>query len=125
MRYVLSLLLVLLLSSYSWAASAVLSWDPPTINVDGTVYNDGAGFKVYWGTASRTYTKKVDVPGKDVKTYTATQLGVGTWYFAVTAYDTSGNESDYSNEVTKTITQGMVDIPKAPAMNSTIIIIVP
>ncbi|GBD95303.1 hypothetical protein BMS3Abin06_00168 [bacterium BMS3Abin06] len=27
----------------------------------------------------------------------------GIWYFAITAYDTSDNESDYSNEVSTVI----------------------
>jgi hypothetical protein len=38
-----------------------------------------------------------------VTAYTVTGLPTGTHYFAVTAFDTSGNESDYSNEVSKTI----------------------
>jgi hypothetical protein len=32
-----------------------------------------------------------------------TGLSAGTWYFAVTAYDIDGNESDFSNEVSTTI----------------------
>ena len=36
-------------------------------------------------------------------TYTLTGLPDGSWYFAVTAYDINGNESDFSNEVSQTI----------------------
>ncbi len=81
---------------------AVLTWDPPTTNVDGSPLTDLAGFKVYYGTSSRTYTGSIDVG--NVETYTVSGLPKGqTYYFAVTAYDTSGNESDYSNEVSKRI----------------------
>jgi hypothetical protein len=37
-------------------------------------------------------------------TYTVTGLGNGTYNFAVTAYDASGNQSDFSNEASKTFT---------------------
>jgi len=40
----------------------------------------------------------------DVTTYTVTSLSGGTrYYFRVTAYDTSSNESSFSNEVFKDI----------------------
>ncbi|HJV65773.1 MAG TPA: hypothetical protein VJ550_08570 [Geomonas sp.] len=35
--------------------------------------------------------------------YTVTGLETGTYYFTVTAVDSSGNESGYSNEARKTI----------------------
>jgi len=36
-------------------------------------------------------------------TFTTPALPNGTWYFAVTAYNTAGTESGYSNEVSKAI----------------------
>ncbi len=36
-------------------------------------------------------------------TFTTPTLPNGTWYFVVTAYNTAGLESGYSNEVSKTI----------------------
>jgi fibronectin type 3 domain-containing protein len=40
----------------------------------------------------------------NVTAYAVTNLGVGTtYYFAVTAYNTSGVESSFSNEVSKSI----------------------
>ena len=44
-----------------------------------------------------------DNPG--VVIYTVNSLPVGTWFFAVTAFDTSGNESGLSNIASKTITE--------------------
>ncbi|RJR39528.1 MAG: hypothetical protein C4576_21530 [Desulfobacteraceae bacterium] len=57
-----------------------------------------AGYKVHYGTHSRIYTNFIDV-GR-VTRYSVTGLQEGaTYYFAVTAYNTSGVESGYSNEV--------------------------
>jgi hypothetical protein len=82
--------------------SATLSWDAPTTYVDGRPLGDALeGFKVYYGTSSRNYTHVVDI-GK-VTTYRVAGLSPATYCFAVTAYDRSGNESDYSNEVSKEI----------------------
>lgn len=80
-----------------------MSWEPPTTNADGTELTDLAGFKIYYGKASGTYTEV-----KDVNTPLATEdtiegLTEGTYYFVATAYDTKGNESNYSNEVSKII----------------------
>jgi len=95
------ILLVLLTVSPVYAGEATLSWDAPTTNADGTPLTDLGGYKVYCGTASRVYGTPTDV-GK-VLTYKVINLSEGTKYFAVTAYDTSGNESCFSNEVSKNI----------------------
>ena len=82
--------------------SATLSWDAPQTYVAGRPLGDAlGGFKVYYGTSSRNYTHVADA-GK-VTTYRIAGLSPATYYFAVTAYVRSGNESDYSNEVSKEI----------------------
>ncbi len=81
--------------------TAILSWDVPTTNADGTPLTDLAGFKVYYGNASGNYTTIVDVG--NITTYVVSNLGPGPHYFTVTAYNTSGYESDYSAESSKTI----------------------
>ncbi len=74
----------------------VLSWDH-----DGDP--DLAGFKIYYGVASSYYTESVLVASAAARTAAVTGLDNGTlYYFAATAYDTDGNESGYSNEVSKT-----------------------
>jgi len=104
--YILLLLvcsMVFLSPRGTFAAQATLSWDAPTTNSDGTPLTDLAGYKVYCGIASRTYSYKEDV--FNVKTYPVNKLesvcitNPNTYYFAVKAYDTAKNESDYSNEV--------------------------
>lgn len=92
----LSLALALLMQAGS--GQVVLAWDANS-------ETDLAGYKVYKGTASRAYTLAVDLPGKSSSpTHTVTGLSAGMWYFAVTAYNTAGQESGYSNEVSTAIT---------------------
>jgi hypothetical protein len=78
------------------SGTALLSWTPPTTNIDGTPLTDLAGYVIYYGTSSSNYTNIVDVG--NVNTYSVNGLPSGTIYFAVTAYDTSGYQSGYSNE---------------------------
>ena len=68
-----------------------MAWDPNT-------ETDLAGYRIYYGTASRTYGDPIDVG--NVTTYTLNGLTPGvTYYIAATAYDTADHESYYSNEV--------------------------
>jgi len=83
------------------AAQAALSWIAPTTNTDGTAIKSLAGYKVYTGTASGSYSQNVNVG--NVTSYTNSSLNDGTtYYFAITAYDASGNTSGYSNQATFT-----------------------
>jgi|GEM_PF-2630479 len=84
------------------AAQASLSWTAPTTNTNGTPVTNLAGYKLLIGNGPGSYQQKIDV-GK-VLSYSDSTLNDGsTYYFAVTAYDTSGVESGYSNEVSKTL----------------------
>jgi hypothetical protein len=91
------IVLISLYASFTFAYVATLSWNAPTKNADGTPLTDLAGYGVYYGTSSHNYSKNVNVGSET--TYKATNLQLGVpYYFAVTAYDSSGNESKYSNE---------------------------
>ena len=83
--------------------SATLTWVAPTLRTDGTLLDDLAGYKVYWGTESRNYTESIQIDNPGVTTYIVENLGPGTHYFATTALSSDGLESDYSNEASKTI----------------------
>lgn len=74
--------------SHAGTVDVTLAWDTSS----GAV-----GYKLYYGTVSKTYTTMVDV--KNVLTYKLTKLTCNPCYFAATAYDTQGLESDYSDEV--------------------------
>ena len=80
-----------------------LFWNAPTTNRDGSPLQDLAGYKLYYGESSGNYTASIDV-GKPT-TYTLQGLEVGhTYYIAVSAYDTGGNESALSAELTIVMT---------------------
>ncbi len=83
------------------AYDVTLVWEPPLTNADGTPLNDLAGYRVYYGTTSRGYSSATDVGRTTSSNIGGLFYGVA-YYFAVTAYDASGNESQFSNEVTKT-----------------------
>ncbi len=78
-----------------------LHWQAPDTNVDGSPATDLAGFKIYIGASSGNYTDSIDVGY--LFSYTLLDLPAGTLYFSITAYDTMGNESDFSNEGSKTL----------------------
>ena len=66
--------------------------------------SDLAGFRVYYGTARGNYSKSITVNSPTALRYTIENLAAGnTYYMTVTAFDTSGNESAASTEVSKTI----------------------
>lgn len=82
--------------------TVTLSWQAPTENVDGTAISDLAGFRIYFGPMSGSYTDQLDVSSPGTSTQSLT-LPSGSYYFAMTAVDADGNESGYSNEVVRTV----------------------
>lgn len=93
----LSFFFCLLNVNTAFAANVQLSWVAPTTNNDNTPLTDLAGYKVYYRTASSSYSQGTDV--SNTLTYTFNNLTDGvTYYFTVTAYNTAGDESGYSNE---------------------------
>ncbi|HQO81134.1 MAG TPA: PKD domain-containing protein, partial [Deltaproteobacteria bacterium] len=86
---------VFIFSSLAFAASISVSWNANT-------EADLAGYKVYFGNQSRAYSAGIDV-GKTTNYRLDNAQSGRTYYVAVTAYDTSGNESDYSAEASVNI----------------------
>lgn len=84
-------------SSIEYSGSVSLSWYAPTRNEDGTQLTDLSGYKIYYGTSSNNYTHHIDTG--NVTAVTISNLAPGMYYFALAAYDQSGNESDYSREI--------------------------
>lgn len=74
------------------AADAKVSWQANT-------EDDLAGYRIYYGTTAGNYPNAIDAG--NVTQYNVTGLEEGTtYYFVVTAYDNSNNESAYSTQVT-------------------------
>jgi len=99
-------------------ASVTVAWDQTTTNADGTACSDLAGYRIYYdtdgsgapynGTGLSQGNSPISVPVASLSdpanpelTLSGLTAGV-TYHIAVTSYDTSGNESGYSNEVTAT-----------------------
>jgi hypothetical protein len=84
---------VLLLVAVAYAKVINFAWDANT-------ETDLAGYKLYCGTVTGgpyTFVKTVAAPGLTTSNDFTTD---GTRYCVLTAYDTAGNESGYSNQVT-------------------------
>ena len=75
--YLLFTIVISLNASSAFAGTATLSWDAPTTNADGTPLTDLAGYKVYYGTSSHTYSQNIDV--SNVTTYTVNNLTDGAY----------------------------------------------
>jgi hypothetical protein len=80
----------------STSGSAALVWTMPTTNTDGSALVDLQGFNVYMGDTAQNLARVASVAGSQTN-YTVSSLAAGTHYFAVTAYNAAGAESDFSN----------------------------
>ena len=107
MKLIILILIFLIWAGVSFAESVSLRWDAPTTNTDGTPLTDLLGFYIYQGTATGVYGSPVYVGYTLCYIVTGLTAGI-TYYFAATAFDVSGNESAYSNEVSKLIASGDV-----------------
>lgn len=90
------LLLVMLLGfcSLAHAGTVNIAWNA---NTEG----DLAGYRLYYGETPRAqgaYSQSVTIGQKDATAWTLS-VQPGVYYFALTAYDESGNESGFSAEV--------------------------
>ena len=90
-------------SSPPTTQSVTLSWVAPTLNTDGTILNDLAGYYINYGTSATALSQTVTVTGATSTTYTVANLVPGTYYFSVTAYSSAGTQSAPSPTVSKTI----------------------
>ena len=110
MKKIFIVMLIVLVGAFvSIAAEVTVLWDA---NAD----KDLSGYKLYQGTSSRNYGTPIDIkcgPNNNAcSTYIIKNLVDDEYFWAVTAYDKSGNESDYSNEVSLSIDSVPPGIPR-------------
>jgi len=110
MKNLIIILLILLLPSLSYSqclpgeqivGTYTITWTATETNEDGSAITDLAGYRVHSGVEPGVYVDALDVG--NVLSYNLDVCRYGPIYIAVTAYDFSGNESQKSNEVSKTI----------------------
>ena len=84
--------------------SMTLSWAAPTENSDGTPLTDLAGYNIYFGLSQGDYSNQVHIDNPSINTYMVENLLPDTYYVVATAFNSFGNESEYSDVVVKTVT---------------------
>lgn len=83
---------LVIFTQYAYGASVTLAWDPnsPAENI--------VGYRLYYGTESRNYRFMIDTEGETLKKLSGLEKGQN-YYFAVTALNEEGQESDFSEEI--------------------------
>jgi hypothetical protein len=100
MKKLFTILAILAIAGIAQAATVQVTWNPNT-------EEDLAGYRLYVGEASGQYGEPVDVGNVTGHVMEITPQHGAMYYFALTAYDTSGNESGYSDEATCFIPDGV------------------
>ena len=85
------------------SSNLTFGWQAPTENSNGTPITNLAGYKIHYGTASQQYTQVAEVSNPSLSRYVIDSLPSGTYYFAITAYNSQGIESALSGEVSTTL----------------------
>ena len=83
--------------------SVTLSWLPPTENEDGSPLVDLAGYRLRYGLNANSYPNLIDINNPGIVTFRVDNLVPNTYYFVITAYNSSGMESTFSNVATITL----------------------
>ena len=79
-----------------------LNWRAPSENVDGSPLEDLFGYRIYYGSESRSYSEMIEVPDP-LGTSHVFVVPSGDYYVTMTALDIDGNESAYANEILRTV----------------------
>lgn len=89
----------------SGSGSFLLSWVAPSTRADGSYLplTELEGYRVYYGTSASNLSVLVDLNDDSLTEYTVDTLPSGSYYFAVTAYDSNGVESGLSNIINKDV----------------------
>lgn len=95
--------IVVAASSASATGTALLSWQAPTLNEDGTPIVGLVGYKIYYGRDVNAMNVVIPISGADNTHYNFTNLANGTHYFGVVAVTAAGEESRLSGIASKTI----------------------
>jgi len=82
--------------------SVVLNWLPPTENEDGTALTDLSAYRIYYGPAPDQLDDVIVISNPGVSSYVVENLALTTWYFAASAVNSQGVESEPSSVIEMT-----------------------
>jgi hypothetical protein len=90
-------------SGGSATGSFSLSWTAPVSRTDGSplALSEIGGYRVYYGTSPGNYPNSINITNGSLQSATLSGVPLGTYYVAMSTYDTSGVESNYSAPVVK------------------------
>ncbi len=94
MKWLLTIIMILFTAIPAWAGTITFTWDP-------NQENDLAGYKLHIGTLSGQYSETIDV--KNVTEYSLNVPENVKRFYALSAYDTGGNESAKTPELEYTL----------------------
>jgi len=83
--------------------AATLSWQPPSLNEDGTPLTDLSGYVVRYGRNPSVLDQRINLANPGLTTVVVENLVEGTWYFTLASVNSSGVESRSTGYVSKTI----------------------
>ena len=87
----------------SQARAATLEWTAPTTQTNGAQLADLAGYRIHYGKSAQTLDQTIEIRNASISTYLVEDLAPGTYYFAVTAFNSRNLESERSNAGKKDI----------------------
>jgi hypothetical protein len=79
--------------------SKLISWQPPILNNDGSLLNDLAGYRLFYGTVSGEYNQTVQVNSPGTTSHLLENLAAGTYFLVMVSYNSVNVESVYSGEL--------------------------
>ena len=85
--------------------SLSLRWNAPSARSDGSALalSEIDGYMIYYGASRGNYSGSYDQTNGAATSATVSNLASGTYYLAMSTYDTSGREGPRSSEVTKSV----------------------
>jgi hypothetical protein len=83
--------------------SVALSWEVPTVTEDGATLQNLSGYRIHFGTNQNALVNSVEVASSGMNTFTVQNLANGTYFFAVRAVTSTGEESKLSNVISRSI----------------------
>ena len=94
--------IILLWAFPAFSETVIAEWDANT-------ELDLAGYNIYYGTESGNYDQRINV-GNNISWFVDNLIVSAIYYFAITAYDFSGNESNFSEQVSLFLPTGIKGI---------------